>query len=92
MYLIGGTMIGKDYNQSQMYRLDLQTLNWDSVGTRAAADQPDSLPLCIDEHTACLDSNNKVIIFGGFSDGERVNMIRQFDLELHQWRIIEPAN
>ena len=92
MYLIGGTMNGKDYNQLQMYRLDLQTLNWDSVLTRAAPDQPDSLPTCIDEHTACLDANNKVIVFGGFSDGERVNLIRMFDPELCQWRIIEPAN
>lgn len=75
-----------------MYRLDLQTLNWDQVGTRAAPDQPDSLPACIDEHTACLDGGNKVIVFGGFNDGERVNLIRQFDLELHQWRIIAPAN
>ena len=60
-----------------MYRLDLQSLNWDSVGTRAAPDQPDSLPSCIDEHTACLiDDSSKVIVFGGFSDGERVNLIR----------------
>ena len=29
MYLIGGCITGKDYNQSQMYRLDLQTFNWD---------------------------------------------------------------
>ena len=34
MYLIGGVMTGRDYTQNQMYRLDLQSLNWDIVGTR----------------------------------------------------------
>lgn len=29
MYLIGGTMMMKDYQQTQIYRLDLQTYNWD---------------------------------------------------------------
>lgn len=36
MYLIGGSMNGRDYNCQQMYRLDLQTLNWDQVATSAA--------------------------------------------------------
>lgn len=44
MYLIGGVMTGRnEYNQNQMFRLDLQTLNWDSVMTRAddkARDMP----------------------------------------------------
>ena len=83
MYLIGGSMNGKDYNQSVMYRLDLQSLNWDTVQTRTTSDDPDALPQCIDEHTACLDGNNKVIVFGGFSNGTRVNRIRTFDVELH---------
>ena len=65
MYLVGGTLAGRDYNCSQMYRLDLQTFNWDEVATMASEGEPDSLPVCIDEHTAILDGNT-VIVFGGF--------------------------
>ena len=80
MYLIGGTMNGRDYVCSQMSRLDLQTLNWDVIQTRGSGD----MPQCIDEHSACADGS-KVYVFGGFEDGERVNSVHVFDLELHQW-------
>lgn len=36
MYLVGGALSGRDYNCSQMYRLDLQTFNWDMVATMAS--------------------------------------------------------
>ena len=91
MYLVGGTMNGRDYNCNQMYRLDLQTFNWDMVATRASEGQPTSLPVCIDEHTAILDGNT-VIIFGGFQDGCRTNMVHTFDAETRVWSLLEPAN
>lgn len=90
MYLIGGVMAGRDYNQSQMYRLDLNSLSWDSVGTRCDGDRS-NLPGQIDEHTACLEGN-RVIVFGGFEDGCRSNTIHMFEVETHKWSVIEPAD
>ena len=55
-----------------MYRLDLQSFNWDMVATMASQGEPDSLPVTIDEHTAILDGNT-VVVFGGFQDGSRKN-------------------
>ena len=83
-------MQGREYTQNNMYRLDLQTFNWDSVGTRSEGEE-NSIPSQIDEHTVCLNDNNKAIIFGGFIDGERTNKIYQFDLDTHRWSLIKPA-
>lgn len=86
MYLIGGSMHGKEYNCSQMYRLDLTTLNWDLVKTRGA-----NAPVgCMDEHTACLNGD-QIVIFGGFLDGTRVNKVYTFDVQNFTWDVIEPA-
>ena len=38
MYLIGGVMGGRDYNQNQIFRLDMQSLNWDLVMARPVDD------------------------------------------------------
>ena len=89
MYVVGGTMNGREYTCSQMCRLDLQTLQWDQVGTRGTKDG--DMPACIDEHSAVLDGT-QVIIFGGFVDGERVNHVHTLDLETHKWSKIEPAD
>lgn len=88
MYLIGGCMGGRDYNQSQMYRLDLQTLNWDQVGTRSDSD---CVPQQIDEHTVAQDGN-LCLIFGGFENGCRSNKIYSFDLETLKWNMIKPTD
>ena len=90
MYLIGGTITGKEYAQSQMYRLDLQTYNWDQIATFGDGD-PSFCPAQLDEHTAVLEGNH-AIVFGGFEDGERTNKVLSFDTELHKWKLIAPAN
>lgn len=87
MYVIGGSM-NRDYNcASQMYRLDMQSLNWDTVGARGA----EVTPKIIDEHT-CSQMGNKVVIFGGFDDGERVNHVHLFDADTYAWKLLEPAD
>ena len=89
MYLIGGSMNGREYQCAQMYRLDLSTMSWDMVGTRCA--QEGQLPVTLDEHSAILEGN-RIIIFGGFDNGERVNNIYTFDVDTMTWARIEPAN
>ena len=84
-------MGGRDYNQNQMYRLDMQSLNWDSVQTRPEVADRGDLPMQIDEHTVCVDGT-KVIVFGGFEDGSRTNKVRTFDLETHKWALVELAS
>ena len=91
MYLVGGTLAGRDYNCSQMYRLDLQTFNWDEVATMASEEEPESLPVCIDEHTAILDGNT-VVVFGGFQDGTRKNQVHTFDVETRVWSLLAPSD
>lgn len=53
MYLLGGSMVGKEYTCSQMYRLDLNSWNWDLVKTRGE-NAPSG---CLDEHTASLNGD-----------------------------------
>ena len=79
-------MMMKDYQQTQIYRLDLQTYNWDQVQTRSEDDNA-SIPNQIDEHSAEIDGS-RVVIFGGFLDGERTNTIRTFDLNTHVWSVV----
>ena len=87
MYLIGGSMHGKEYTCSQMYRLDLNTLNWDMVKTRGEKAPHGSL----DEHTADLNGDT-IVIFGGFIDGTRENKVFTFDVKTFTWGLIEPAD
>ena len=82
-------MAGREYIQTQMYRLDMQTLNWDIVGTRESMEG--ATPGTLDEHTATLHGNH-VYIFGGFEDGSRVNKIHAFDVEHLTWQLVEPAD
>lgn len=86
LYLIGGVMLGRDYNQSQIYRLDLSTMIWDRISTRSSGEK-EELPGQIDEHTAVL-AGNRVVVFGGFEDGTRSNTIHLFDVETLKWSIL----
>ena len=72
-----------------MYRLDLQSFNWDLVGTKGG--EINTPPGSIDEHTANLDGN-QIVIFGGFEDGTRVNHVHTFDVETLTWQKIETAD
>ena len=78
----------RDYNVGQiMYRLDLQSMNWDTVGTRGGEEAPS----CIDEHSCC-QMGNKVVVFGGFDNGERTNTVHVFDADSTTWSRRDPAD
>ena len=62
-------------------------MNWDTVGTSAA----DGTPTQIDEHTCCK-MDNKVVVFGGFNDGERTNDVHIFDTDACQWTKRSPVD
>lgn len=70
MYLFGGS--SKDSENVEMYTLDLQLFRWAPVKPKAENDQPENMPQTRDEHS-CVLYGDSMIIFGGFSFGQRTN-------------------
>lgn len=87
MYLVGGSMHGKEYTCNQMYRLDLNTFNWDLVKTKGESGPVGSL----DEHSASIHEQS-IVIFGGFIDGTREARVFTFDVATFTWELMEPAD
>ena len=39
-----------------------------------------------------MDGSDKVVVFGGFEEGCRVNSVRAFNLETHTWTLQQPKD
>jgi len=72
MYLFGGSNGSAD--NETLYKLDLNKYIWTVVKPKYADNDSRNNPLCRDEHSCCMDGDN-MIIFGGFSQGEKCNEI-----------------
>lgn len=89
MYVIGGSSFTSDSNCQKLRRLDVSSLQWEAIGTTAK--RADAIPESLDEHTATLDDNRTIVVFGGFNDGTRANNVHTIDLETREWNILDPA-
>jgi hypothetical protein len=71
MYLFGGS--SNESENVAMYTLDLQLFKWSLVNVKPEGDES-NLPKTRDEHS-CVLVDNHMIVFGGFTFGQRTNDI-----------------
>ena len=88
MYLFGGST--NESENCEMYSLDLNKLRWDLIKPKNPAGDPNN-PVTRDEHTA-VTLDDSMIVFGGFSFGERSNEIFKFSFRNHMWEKIESVS
>jgi N-acetylneuraminic acid mutarotase len=82
MYLFGGS--SKESENITMYTLDLQLFRWVEVKAKAENDDPENLPHTRDEHS-CILYGDSMIIFGGFSFGQRTNDVYAYNFNTNKW-------
>lgn len=90
MYLFGGSSM--ECENVDMYTLDLSSslFKWSIVKTKAEGDQDDNFPKTRDEHS-CVLYDNSMIVFGGFTFGQRTNDIFKYDFSKNTWSKIANA-
>lgn len=76
MFLFGGSTSTKE--NKNFYSLDLKTWKWEVLKPRGED------PLTRDEHTSNLYENS-MIIFGGFTNGYRVNELHRYYFNENKW-------
>jgi hypothetical protein len=78
MYLFGGSNLENE--NTKFFSLDLATFKWELIRSRG------DLPLTRDEHTAIINPNdNTMLIFGGFTNGERSNSLIHYSFLENKW-------
>lgn len=86
MYLFGGS--SKESENVDMYTLDLQLHKWSKLAVKPEDDLEENLPKTRDEHS-CVLLGNYMIVFGGFTFGQRTNDIFRFNFTTSQWSKIK---
>ena len=83
MFVFGGTNGYEEFNRTLV--LDLKTLKWTEINAK------DNLPPSLDSHTGNLYETGAkafMIIFGGYSKGDRTNTVYAMDLENYSWKTL----
>ena len=89
MYLFGGS--SRECENAEMFTLDLKLFKWAIVKVKADKDEPINLPKTRDEHS-CVMNGNSMIVFGGFTFGQRSNEIFEFNFVTNTWRLVAHAS
>lgn len=91
MYVIGGNRL--DTESKVMFRLDLSNWLWESVPVKGADGDQSHVPESLDEHSACMTSDeSKIVTCAGFIGGSRTNSIHTYDVQSSTWEHIKPAD
>jgi len=80
MYVFGGTNGYEEFNRTLI--LDLKSLTWSELKAE------NDLPPPLDSHTGILyetETQHSMIVFGGYSHGERTNQVYSLDLDTLKW-------
>ena len=80
MYIFGGTSNSEEFSRTEI--LDLKSFSWTDL------DSQNGVPPALDSHTANLyesPAGPRMIVFGGFSKGERTNSVYSLDLSSLNW-------
>lgn len=85
MYLFGGSQ-GENENV-EMYSLDLSKNNWQLIKPKPLNGDSNNLPQTRDEHSAII-YHESMVIFGGFSFGERSSDIFKYQFKQNTWERI----
>jgi hypothetical protein len=86
MYIFGGSNGYEEYNKTLI--LDLKTLRWSELKSE------NNLPPTLDSHTGNLYENGSqafMIVFAGYTRGERTNSLYSLDLNLLKWTEIQTS-
>ena len=82
MYLFGGS--GGALDNVTFYKLDLNKYVWTIVKPKAVNNMEINFPVTRDEHS-CVLYHDSMVVFGGFSQGERTNEIFRYHFKTNQW-------
>jgi hypothetical protein len=85
MYLFGGSNGQHEFNRTLIY--NLRTLQYREI----LPDNP-QIPPALDSHSACLYEDGTaawMIVFGGFSIGERTNNVYSLNLNTEKWKLAQ---
>lgn len=76
----------EDIYGDKLFFLNLRTMSWSMIRTRG-----DTVMLR-DEHSAVVDvESTQMIIFGGFEQGSRTNLVSVFNFTTNQWENVDIA-
>lgn len=87
MYLFGGS--SKDSENVKMFTLDLQHFKWSEVIPNGADNRKENIPLTRDEHSCVMLNEQHMVIFGGFTFGQRTNDIYAYNFRANEWTKID---
>ena len=86
MYAFGGSNLGGE--NLIMNTLDLHRNQWNIVKPKAAGNVESNMLHTRDEHS-CVVYNESMLVFGGFSFGERSNSIFKYNFRMNTWEKID---
>ena len=85
MYLFGGG--GGMCENKELFMLDLETYRWSVLKPQIKNNDTDNDPVTRDEHS-CIVYDDSLIVFGGFSVGEKTNSIFKYHFRSNTWEQI----
>lgn len=78
MFLFGGSNM--ETENTKFFSLDLNSLKWEVIKSRG------ELPITRDEHSAVVNElDNSMIIYGGYSDGNRTSQLIRYSFTDNKW-------
>lgn len=86
MFLFGGG--GGMCENKEMYVLDLETYRWTVLKPLIQNHDASNDPVTRDEHS-CIVYDDSMIVFGGFSVGEKTNTIFKYHFKYNTWEQIK---
>jgi N-acetylneuraminic acid mutarotase len=86
--LYGGS--SRDQEITDIYVLDLARFNWQVIKPHPKDGDSRNSPGSRDEHTNVVHDNN-MVVFGGFSKGEKTNEVFRYCFKDNTWQKIIPA-
>ena len=88
MYIFGGSNTSEEFNRTLVF--DLRSLSCRTINAEAPR-----CPPALDSHSACLYEDGPaawMVVFGGYSAGERTNGVFTLNLVNEQWKRAQTSN
>jgi N-acetylneuraminic acid mutarotase len=67
-----------------LFVLDLESYRWNLLKPQAKNNDKANLPVTRDEHS-CIVHDDSMVVFGGFSFGEKTNSIFKYHFRSNTW-------
>ena len=83
MYVYGGSLLPSEEITNELWRFDFRNLNWTDIESCREQNENETVaeycPIGVKDHSANMVDDRMIILFG-YSDGELVNFVQEFDL------------